>query len=140
MTRTDNDHNGQADYRNPHLFFGMTHGAFFGIAGLAIVVGVLAIVLTIAGTHRSNENRALAAQGQQAHAALCALKNFQEVEAGKAQVQLDKSKDFLATHPNALPGVPAAVLQQSQDAQQKSINRQFAVAVLLDKQLSCGTG
>ncbi len=139
MASTDNGGNGQNTYRNPHLFFGMTRGAFFGIAGLGIVIGVVTIILTIAGTHRSNENRALAVQGQQAHSALCALKDTLEQDAADAQTDLDKSRAFFASHPNAFPGVPAATIRESQDRQQATINRQVKTATLLDKNLSCGT-
>ena len=79
---------------------------------VALFVSVLALAGTAVYLLAANNERAN--EGRQAHDAICALRAdlVNRVAAGR---------QFLADHPQGIPGIPAATLQTSIDGQVKTI-------------------
>lgn len=79
---------------------------------VALMVSVALLAGSSAYFFVANNERA--AEGRQAHDAICALRAdlVNRVAAGRA---------FLAEHPQGIPGIPAATLQTSIDGQVKTI-------------------
>lgn len=87
-----------------------------GLRRLAIWTGVLYLVVFGALTWNWHET-------SRTKASLCALR-------GDIETRVHSSEAFLQTHPQGLPGIPAATIQQSLDGQRRTI--------LALKNLECG--
>jgi hypothetical protein len=78
------------------------------------VVAVSFLVLVVMAW-QIKATRDLAAQGEEAHVALCALRVDLER-------RVQASQDFLREHPEGIPGIPTATIKQGIDNQKKTID------------------
>jgi hypothetical protein len=72
------------------------------------------------------ENRRLAREGEQAHDAICALRN-------DLARRVQTSRDFLKDNPTGIPGLPAAVISRSIRDQDRTVDT-------LDQVIDCTGG
>jgi hypothetical protein len=75
----------------------------------------LVVVTAVAFGTLFVQSRNLAAQGNDAHQAICALRTDLEQRVENAQT-------FLLTHPQGIPGIPVSVIRNGLTNQQKTID------------------
>lgn len=79
------------------------------ITFLMLLVGLVILLVQV------DTNRRLSREGRQAHGALCVFKaDLARRAAG--------GRDFLAAHPNGIPGIPAGVIRASVINQQATLD------------------
>jgi hypothetical protein len=92
------------------------HNGGQGLAMLAMLASLAALILVLLVSQAGVGNNARrAAEGQQAHGALCALKD-------DIRRRITNSQQLLEDYPAGLPGIPASIIEQSISNQQQTLD------------------
>jgi hypothetical protein len=129
---------GSDPFRSLSRTFNVTIG--FLIAGL-VAISVFVVLLKIDSLHKDqqirNQAKVIRAQSFQSHATLCAFRNNLSHRVPRAERALKRSEDFLADHPNGIPGIPVSLIKAGIDDDRDALNNLKRTVRSLNRHLIC---
>lgn len=119
--------------------------SMLGLLAIVVAFGVLAWI--DAGNKRS-DLRAISRQAAvqaararresaQTHLALCALRSDLDRRADAGEKELRRSRAFLASHPEGIPGISASLIREGIAAQKRQVAGQRSTISVLSRFLTC---